>query len=50
MATGCLAFTVKKHSKVQLPSRILKEKQARLYIIRRCVLMLICWRDPKDKI
>ncbi|OMP08664.1 hypothetical protein COLO4_06233 [Corchorus olitorius] len=50
MATGCLAFPVRKQGKVQFPgNRILKEKRARLYIIQRCVLMLICWRDPEDK-
>lgn len=26
----------------------LKEKRARLYIIRRCILMLICWRESAD--
>ncbi|KAK8326325.1 hypothetical protein V6Z11_A11G108100 [Gossypium hirsutum] len=45
-----MAFSVRKRGKVQFPrSRILNQKQARLYIIHRCVLMLICWRDPKDK-
>ncbi|TYJ08982.1 hypothetical protein E1A91_A11G109200v1, partial [Gossypium mustelinum] len=45
-----MAFSVRKRGKVQFPrSRILNQKQARLYIIHRCVLMLIYWRDPKDK-
>ncbi|XP_047307091.1 small polypeptide DEVIL 4 [Impatiens glandulifera] len=25
--------------------RVLKEQRARLYIIRRCVVMLLCWHD-----
>uniref|UniRef100_A0A2P2MEM6 Uncharacterized protein LOC105123669 n=1 Tax=Rhizophora mucronata TaxID=61149 RepID=A0A2P2MEM6_RHIMU len=24
---------------------VLREQRARLYIIRRCVVMLICWHD-----
>lgn len=27
----------------------LKEKRARLYIIRRCILMLICWKERADQ-
>ncbi|XP_024016246.1 uncharacterized protein LOC112089727 [Eutrema salsugineum] len=30
------------------PNRSLKEKRARLYIIRRCLVMLLCWREPRD--
>ncbi|XP_042448591.1 small polypeptide DEVIL 4-like [Zingiber officinale] len=26
-------------------SRVLREQKARLYIIRRCVVMLLCWHD-----
>ncbi|TKW32547.1 hypothetical protein SEVIR_2G174500v4 [Setaria viridis] len=25
--------------------RVLREQKARLYIIRRCVIMLLCWSD-----
>ncbi|XP_011085549.1 uncharacterized protein LOC105167491 [Sesamum indicum] len=25
--------------------RFLKEQKGRLYILRRCVLMLLCWQD-----
>ncbi|RLN36033.1 hypothetical protein C2845_PM03G31160 [Panicum miliaceum] len=25
--------------------RLLREQKARLYIIRRCVVMLLCWSD-----
>ncbi|TYI19340.1 hypothetical protein ES332_A07G158600v1 [Gossypium tomentosum] len=50
MGIGCVGFPVRKRGKVEFPrSRILKEKRAKLYIIKRCVLMLLCWRDPKDK-
>ncbi|KAJ9681127.1 hypothetical protein PVL29_020154 [Vitis rotundifolia] len=28
--------------------RILAEKRARLYIIRRCLLMLLCWKETAD--
>ena len=48
-AMGCQAFRLRRRCKVQSSSGVLKEKRARLYIIRRCVLMLICWRDHKDK-
>ncbi|KAF8028048.1 hypothetical protein BT93_E0840 [Corymbia citriodora subsp. variegata] len=26
----------------------LKEKRAKLYIIRKCVLMLLCWKEHGD--
>jgi hypothetical protein len=26
-------------------SRLVKEQRARFYIMRRCVTMLVCWRD-----
>ncbi|KAL3650174.1 hypothetical protein CASFOL_006577 [Castilleja foliolosa] len=27
---------------------LVKEQRARFYIVRRCVTMLICWRDYSD--
>nr|GLL20867.1 uncharacterized protein LOC111905797 [Ipomoea trifida] len=27
---------------------LVKEQRARFYIMRRCVIMLICWRDYND--
>ncbi|XP_002886336.2 uncharacterized protein LOC9323936 [Arabidopsis lyrata subsp. lyrata] len=30
------------------PNRSLKETRSRLYIIRRCLVMLLCWREPRD--
>ncbi|KAK5804620.1 hypothetical protein PVK06_032271 [Gossypium arboreum] len=30
-------------------NKILRGKRARFYIIRRCVFMLLCWRDHGDK-
>ncbi|KAF7148440.1 small polypeptide DEVIL 11 [Rhododendron vialii] len=29
-------------------TRLVKEQRARFYIMRRCVTMLICWRDYGD--
>ncbi|XP_018439036.1 small polypeptide DEVIL 11 [Raphanus sativus] len=26
-------------------ARLVKEQRARFYIMRRCVIMLVCWRD-----
>ncbi|PVH38622.1 hypothetical protein PAHAL_5G305700 [Panicum hallii] len=26
-------------------SKVVREHKARLYIIRRCVVMLLCWHD-----
>ncbi|KAJ0112189.1 hypothetical protein Patl1_00635 [Pistacia atlantica] len=50
MAMRCLSFSTQRTDKVQVSrSRILEEKRARLYIIRRCVLMLLCWRDREDE-
>ncbi|OMO79825.1 hypothetical protein CCACVL1_13387 [Corchorus capsularis] len=40
----------KRQARVQAPkSKILKGKRARFYIIRRCVFMLLCWRDHGDE-
>ncbi|RHN43519.1 hypothetical protein MtrunA17_Chr8g0388801 [Medicago truncatula] len=37
-------------SEKQLPKgRVLKEKRAKFYIIRRCIVMLLCWKDKGDK-
>ncbi|PON32480.1 DEVIL-like protein [Parasponia andersonii] len=47
---GCLPSPPQKRCKVQAPGgSVLREKRARLYIIRRCLVMLICWRDEKEK-
>ncbi|KAJ7960136.1 Rotundifolia-like protein [Quillaja saponaria] len=29
-------------------AKLVKEQRARFYIMRRCVTMLICWRDYSD--
>ncbi|XXG80861.1 hypothetical protein AAC387_Pa09g1633 [Persea americana] len=29
-------------------SSLVKEQRARFYIMRRCVTMLICWREYRD--
>ncbi|XP_061368966.1 small polypeptide DEVIL 11-like [Gastrolobium bilobum] len=29
-------------------ARLVKEQRARFYIMRRCVVMLICWREYSD--
>ncbi|KAL4323431.1 hypothetical protein GQ457_11G025220 [Hibiscus cannabinus] len=40
----------KQQAKVEVAdSRRLKGKRARLYIIRRCIFMLLCWNDRGDK-
>ncbi|XP_057523703.1 small polypeptide DEVIL 11 [Amaranthus tricolor] len=31
-------------------ARLVKEQRARFYIMRRCVVMLICWRDYGDNL
>ncbi|XP_023643209.1 uncharacterized protein LOC111831890 [Capsella rubella] len=36
-----------KNSKLT-PNRSLKETRSRLYIIRRCLVMLLCWREPRE--
>uniref|UniRef100_A0A7N0V3G8 Uncharacterized protein n=1 Tax=Kalanchoe fedtschenkoi TaxID=63787 RepID=A0A7N0V3G8_KALFE len=30
-------------------AKLVKEQRARSYIMRRCVTMLICWRDYSDE-
>ncbi|KAL0693973.1 hypothetical protein Bca4012_061153 [Brassica carinata] len=40
----------KKEMKKKLtPIRSFKEKRSRLYIIRRCLVMLLCWREPQKE-
>ncbi|GFP93571.1 hypothetical protein PHJA_001501500 [Phtheirospermum japonicum] len=39
--TGKCSFTRK-------CAALVKEQRARFYIVRRCVTMLICWRDYSD--
>ncbi|KAF7820161.1 DEVIL-like protein [Senna tora] len=29
-------------------SLLVKEQRARFYILRRCVVMLVCWQDSAD--
>ncbi|GMP22583.1 hypothetical protein CsSME_00000540 [Camellia sinensis var. sinensis] len=29
-------------------SRLVKDQRARFYILRRCVIMLVCWNDCGD--
>ncbi|GMN42879.1 hypothetical protein TIFTF001_012086 [Ficus carica] len=50
MGMGCLPFrAMRRRCKVRAPvGRFLKEKRARLYIIRRCVTILICWRHEEE--
>ncbi|XP_020099405.1 uncharacterized protein LOC109717870 [Ananas comosus] len=41
-------MTMKLHSQEKQKgglSRALREQRAKLYIIRRCVVMLLCWHD-----
>ncbi|KAG4973482.1 hypothetical protein JHK87_030303 [Glycine soja] len=35
------------HSKRQGRFAMIKEHKSRLYIVRRCILMLICWHKYK---
>ncbi|KAL4191653.1 hypothetical protein AMTRI_Chr07g31120 [Amborella trichopoda] len=34
--------------KRRVRARVLEEQRVRLYIIRRCLIMLLCWRDSRD--
>ncbi|EEF43407.1 conserved hypothetical protein [Ricinus communis] len=38
----------KRQTRVQQNSKGLKGTRARLYIIRRCITMLICWKEHRD--
>ncbi|ONM33212.1 ROTUNDIFOLIA like 8 [Zea mays] len=50
---GCPAAGLKSRGSRAPPGRsvpgrlasLVKEQRARLYIVRRCVTMLLCWRD-----
>ncbi|CAL0301451.1 unnamed protein product [Lupinus luteus] len=40
--------TQKKCAFARKCARLVKEQRARFYIMRRCVIMLICWREYSD--
>ncbi|CAL0334845.1 unnamed protein product [Lupinus luteus] len=40
--------TQKKCAFARKCARLVKEQRARFYIIRRCVVMLICWSECSD--
>ncbi|OIW16148.1 hypothetical protein TanjilG_18863 [Lupinus angustifolius] len=40
--------TQKKCAFARKCTRLVKEQRARFYIMRRCVTMLICWREYSD--
>ncbi|KAF8776682.1 hypothetical protein HU200_003410 [Digitaria exilis] len=45
---GLKARTSRGMARSSVPGRLasmLKEQRARFYIMRRCVTMLVCWRD-----
>ncbi|KAI4315560.1 hypothetical protein L6164_028356 [Bauhinia variegata] len=36
--------------KLHVPkTRVFKDKRAKFYIIRRCIIMLLCWKDNGDE-
>ncbi|KAL9330053.1 hypothetical protein ACSQ67_005056 [Phaseolus vulgaris] len=44
-----ISTSTEKQDKFQAPKgRILKEKRAKLYIIRRCIVMLLCWKENAE--
>ncbi|XP_019101240.1 PREDICTED: uncharacterized protein LOC109133062 [Camelina sativa] len=46
--TSSASFNGKKQGRCAFTrkcARLVKEQRARFYIMRRCVIMLICWRD-----
>ncbi|KAK7358485.1 hypothetical protein VNO77_00413 [Canavalia gladiata] len=44
-----ISTSSEKQAKLQAPKgRVLKEKRAKLYIIRRCIVMLLCWKENGD--
>ncbi|CAL1405420.1 unnamed protein product [Linum trigynum] len=50
LASSCRRSTTTKRPKMTMSScgklgKYLKQQQGRLYVIRRCVVMLVCWRD-----
>lgn len=45
-----ISTSTEKQDKFQAPKgRILKEKRAKLYIIRRCIVMLLCWKENAEQ-
>ncbi|KAL4609913.1 small polypeptide DEVIL 6-like [Castanea sativa] len=49
MKRGSASATRRSSSSSRLSTRglggVLREQRAKLYIIRRCVVMLLCWHD-----
>lgn len=47
-STTTTTFSQRRCSFTRKCARLVKEQRARFYIVRRCVIMLICWRDYSD--
>ncbi|OAY56305.1 hypothetical protein MANES_02G005501v8 [Manihot esculenta] len=43
------ATSPKRETEVQQKKRGMKGTRARLYIIRRCITMLLCWKKHEDQ-
>ncbi|KAG5228205.1 hypothetical protein IMY05_016G0072200 [Salix suchowensis] len=38
-----------RQTRIQAKNKALKGARARFYIIRRCMVMLLCWKERKDE-
>nr|XP_018624418.1 uncharacterized protein LOC104090541 isoform X2 [Nicotiana tomentosiformis] len=48
LARSCRSSHNKRCAFTRKCASLVKEQRARFYIMRRCVTMLICWRDYRD--
>ncbi|CAN6471731.1 unnamed protein product [Victoria cruziana] len=47
-SSSSASSSVKRSSFTRRCARLVKEQRARFYIMRRCVTMLVCWREYSD--
>ncbi|XP_070055658.1 small polypeptide DEVIL 11 [Nicotiana tomentosiformis] len=48
LARSCRSSSTTRCAFTRKCASLVKEQRARFYIMRRCVTMLICWRDYRD--
>ena len=44
-----VASSTKRHTESQPKDGVMKAAKGRFYVIRRCIVMLLCWKENEDK-
>ncbi|CAN0840883.1 Small polypeptide DEVIL 5 [Linum grandiflorum] len=44
-----VASSTKRNNESQPKDGVMKAAKGRFYVIRRCIVMLLCWKENEDK-